>query len=127
MYFPSNFLLKKLIISKSILGELSNKLSYSALITFKKSLQGFLLLSCKDNSISIVRLSLDQARADIRCPSYISAYLRNANKVPKIPQKILRPPTQALNPCLAPSGTYESVAKLAVPVKVDKTIIGICR
>ena len=43
--------------------------------------------------------NLDQARADIRCPSYISAYLRNASNVPSIPQNILRPPTPAENPC----------------------------
>ena len=46
-------------------GELSNKLSYSARHTFKKSLHGFLLRCCNDNSISIVLLNLDQASADI--------------------------------------------------------------
>ena len=37
--------------------------------TFKNSLQGFLLISCKDNSISIHLLNLDHAKAAILCPS----------------------------------------------------------
>ena len=53
------------MISKSILGADSNKLSYSARHIFKKSLQGFLLISCNDNSISIFLLNFDHANADI--------------------------------------------------------------
>ena len=81
-----------------MLGEDSNKLSYSALQIFKKSLHGFLFLSCRDNSISIFLLNLLHARAAILCPSYISEYLKKDNRVPIIPVKILKPPTTAVKP-----------------------------
>ena len=48
-----------------MVGELSNKLSYSDRHTFKKSRQGFRLISCKANSISIVLDNLDHAKAEI--------------------------------------------------------------
>ena len=93
------------MISKSILGLDSNRLSYSLLHIFKKSLQGFRFNSCKDNSISILRLNLDHAKALILWFSYNSAYFKNANKVPKIPHAIFKVPTPALNPCCRCSGT----------------------
>ena len=82
-----------------MLGELSNRLSYSALHTFKKSLHSLRFLSCSDSSISIFLLNLDHANPDILCPSIISLYLKNDSNVPSIPQNILNPPTTAVKPC----------------------------
>ena len=51
-------------------------------------------------SLSIALPNLDHAKALIRCPSYISLYLKKDNNVPRIPQKRFNEPTPALNPCL---------------------------